>query len=106
MASIFLDSINILNTPAINPKSVTIRENCAQDSGTKKKKMFMILLFFEKISSFELLINYRENVSHLFILQLLQIRKVVLRKLLILTQLHFNKTFLISYQVYCSGVFT
>ena len=106
MASIFLDSINILNTPAINPTSVTIRENCAKDSGTKKNKMFMILIFFEKISSFELLINYRENVSHLFILQLLQIRKVVLRKLLILTQLHFNKTFLISYQVYCSGVFT
>jgi len=68
VASIFLDSINILNIPAINPKSVTIRENCAKDSGTKKKKMFRILLFFEKISSFELLINYRENLSHLFIL--------------------------------------
>lgn len=106
MASIFLDSINILNIPAINPKSITIRKNCTKDSGTKKKKMFMILLFLKKFSSFDLLINFRETLSHLFILQLLQIRKVVLRKLLILTQLHFNKAFLISYRVYCSGGFT
>ena len=66
----------------------------------------MILLFLKKFSSFDLLINFRGTLSHLFILQLLQIRKVVLRKLLILTQLHFNKAFLISYRVYCSGGFT
>lgn len=64
----------------------------------------MCLLF----SYFFWLINklQRKLASSLSMLQLLQIRNVVLSKLLILTQLYFNKAFLISHGVYYSGGFT
>lgn len=55
-----------------------------------RKRKCLWYFSLKKLCSFDLLINFRETLSHLFILQLLQIRKVVLRKLLILTQLHFT----------------